>query len=73
MTLSRPSGVGEDAGTGDDSEASRRPPPPGQSSSYYALMNDDDENDIVTHSESGRGVRLLFSKSKVRSGTLPSC
>lgn len=36
------------------------------STSFYA-MSDDEEGgyNTVTHTESGRGVKLLFSKSKV--------
>ena len=46
------------------------PPPhhsPSPSASFYA-MSDDEESDYntVTHSKSGRGVKLLYSKSKVR-------
>ncbi len=34
-------------------------------------MSDDEEGEYntITHSETGRGVKLLFSKSKVRNAT----
>jgi hypothetical protein len=40
--------------------------PPSPSASYYDL-SDDDENEYnaIAHSRSGRGVKLLYSKSKV--------
>lgn len=39
--------------------------------SFYA-MSDDEEGgyNTITHMESGRGVKLLFSKSKVRRHSL---
>jgi hypothetical protein len=42
------------------------PRPVSPSNSFYAL-SDDEEGDYntVTHTSSGRGVKLLFSKSKV--------
>lgn len=34
--------------------------------SFYALSDDDEgEYNTVTHTETGRGVKLLYSKSKV--------
>lgn len=58
-----------------DTPASDGAPPPKQpprpaspSDSYYALSDDEEgEYNTITHTESGRGVKLLFSKSKVRS------
>jgi hypothetical protein len=36
------------------------------STSFYALSDDEEgDYDTITHTESGRGVKLLFSKSKV--------
>ena len=60
--LSNPGKTGPDMTSG--------PPPhhsPSPSASFYA-MSDDEESDYntVTHSKSGRGVKLLYSKSKVR-------
>ncbi|KAL2760857.1 hypothetical protein ACRALDRAFT_2092973 [Sodiomyces alcalophilus JCM 7366] len=41
--------------------------------SYYALSDDDEgEYNTVTHTETGRGVKLLFSKSKVYLHPTPS-
>ena len=41
--------------------------PPSPSTSFYA-MSDDEESDYntITHTRSGRGVKLLYSKSKAR-------
>lgn len=51
-----------------DSKAKLTPPPspPSPSASFYDL-SDDEENEYntIAHSKSGRGVKLLFSKSKV--------
>ncbi|CAK7263587.1 GTPase activating protein [Sporothrix epigloea] len=42
-------------------------------SSYYALSDDEEGGyDTVTHTESGRGVKLLYSKSKVYIHPTPS-
>ena len=43
------------------------PSPPSPTASFYDV-SDDEEGDYntITHSPSGRGVKLLFSKSKVR-------
>jgi len=47
-------------------------PPASPSGSYYDLSDDDEEEyNTITHSSTGRGVRLLFSKSKVEA-PLPS-
>lgn len=36
------------------------------STSFYALSDDEEgEYNTITHAETGRGVKLLFSKSKV--------
>jgi hypothetical protein len=50
--------------TAKQTESNPRPVSP--SNSFYAL-SDDEEGDYntVTHTSSGRGVKLLFSKSKV--------
>ncbi|KAI9762859.1 MAG: GTPase activating protein [Chaenotheca gracillima] len=47
--------------------------PPSPSASYYDL-SDDEENEYntITHTSSGRGVKLLFSKSKVYVHATPS-
>jgi hypothetical protein len=53
--------MGSDAGSHD---APRRPASP--STSFYALSDDEEgEYDTITHTETGKGVKLLFSKSKV--------
>ncbi|KAL2007367.1 hypothetical protein VTN00DRAFT_8805 [Thermoascus crustaceus] len=58
-----------------DSGAKLTPPPspPSPSASFYDL-SDDEENEYntITHSRSGRGVKLLFSKSKVYVHPTPS-
>lgn len=37
------------------------------SASFYAMTDDEEGGyNTVTHTETGRGVKLLFSKSKVR-------
>lgn len=42
------------------------PTPPSPSASYYDLSDDDeDEYNTIAHSRTGRGVKLLYSKSKV--------
>lgn len=55
-----------------EGSATRHPParPASPSASFYA-MSDDEEGgyNTITHKLSGRGVKLLFSKSKVR----PTC
>jgi hypothetical protein len=44
--------------------ASGRPASP--SGSFYAMSDDEEgEYNTITHMETGRGVKLLFSKSKV--------
>ncbi|KAL2207558.1 RabGAP/TBC [Sarocladium strictum] len=43
------------------------------STSFYALSDDEEgDYDTITHTESGRGVKLLFSKSKVYVHPTPS-
>lgn len=40
--------------------------PPSPSNSFYALSDDEEgEYNTITHTASGRGVKLLYSKSKV--------
>ena len=56
--------------TSDGVPVKQNAPPPrpvSPSASFYA-MSDDEEGDYntITHSETGRGVKLLYSKSKVR-------
>jgi TBC1 domain family member 15 len=42
------------------------PSPPSPSASYYDISDDEEsEYNTIAHSSSGRGVKLLFSKSKV--------
>jgi len=43
------------------------PPRPSSPSGSFYAMSDDEEGDYdtVTHTQTGRGVKLLFSKSKV--------
>lgn len=42
-------------------------PPLSPTASFYDLSDDEEgEYNTIMHSSSGRGVRLLFSKSKVR-------
>lgn len=41
--------------------------PPSPTSSFYALSDDEEgEYNTITHTSTGRGVKLLYSKSKVR-------
>lgn len=45
--------------------SSRSPPSP--SASFYDLSDDEEgEYNTIRHTESGRGVKLLYTKSKVR-------
>ncbi|KAH7318313.1 putative GTPase activating protein [Stachybotrys elegans] len=54
-----------------EGEASNRPASP--SNSFYALSDDEEgDYDTITHKASGRGVKLLFSKSKVYVHPTPS-
>jgi hypothetical protein len=65
MTKSKnPASGGEAAKPTEPTTSNPRPVSP--SNSFYAL-SDDEEGDYntVTHMSSGRGVKLLFSKSKV--------
>lgn len=44
-------------------------PPASPTASYYDLSDDDEEEEeysTITHTATGRGVKLLYSKSKVR-------
>lgn len=42
------------------------PSPPSPTASFYDVSDDDEvEYNTIAHSRSGRGVKLLFSKSKV--------
>lgn len=44
-------------------------PPASPTASYYDLSDNDDEEEVeystITHTSTGRGVKLLYSKSKV--------
>ncbi|EEA26881.1 GTPase activating protein [Talaromyces marneffei ATCC 18224] len=49
------------------------PSPPSPSASYYDISDDEEhEYNTIAHSSSGRGVKLLFSKSKVYIHPTPS-
>lgn len=51
--------------------SSNRPASPG--GSFYAMSDDEEgEYNTITHAETGRGVKLLFSKSKVSSMAWPA-
>jgi hypothetical protein len=42
------------------------PSPPSPSASFFDVSDDEeDEYNTIAHSNSGKGVKLLFSKSKV--------
>jgi hypothetical protein len=46
--------------------------PPSPSASFYDVSDDEEgEYNTIAHSSSGKGVKLLFSKSKVSSSCLP--
>jgi hypothetical protein len=47
--------------------AGKAPEAPASPSASYYDLSDDEEGDYntITHTSSGRGVKLLFSKSKV--------
>jgi hypothetical protein len=46
------------------------PSPPSPTASFYDLSdNDEDDYNTIAQAQSGRGVKLLYSKSKVRSPT----
>lgn len=43
------------------------PSPPSPTASYYDVSDDEeDDYNTISHATTGRGVKLLFSKSKVR-------
>ncbi len=47
----------------EDNPSVRSPSPTG---SFYAMSDDEEgEYNTITHTQTGRGVKLLFSKSKV--------
>lgn len=62
--------------TGSGSVPPSHPSPPDSPATSFYAMSDDDEGsyDTIAHTETGRGVKLLFSKSKVCSSPklLPS-
>lgn len=42
------------------------PSPPSPTASFYDVSDDEEgQYNTITHSRTGRGVKLLFSKSKV--------
>lgn len=46
------------------------PSPPSPTASFYDLSDDDEgEYNTIAHASSGKGVKLLYSKSKVRRAT----
>lgn len=50
------------------------PRPSSPSGSFYAMSDDEEgDYDTITHTESGRGVKLLFSKSKVSASSVRAC
>ncbi|KAL2162691.1 hypothetical protein VTH06DRAFT_6527 [Thermothelomyces fergusii] len=52
---------------------SRPPRPASPAGSFYAMSDDEEgDYDTITHTETGRGVKLLFSKSKVYVHPTPS-
>jgi hypothetical protein len=54
------------------SQVTPPPTPPSPSASFYDVSDDEEgEYNTITHTSSGKGVKLLFSKSKVRSLTPP--
>jgi hypothetical protein len=58
--------AGGTVGGGGTGGAATQVRPTSPSNSFYALSDDEEgEYDTVTHTSSGRGVKLLFSKSKV--------
>lgn len=57
--------------TSDNHPSSARPPSP--TGSFYAMSDDEEgDYDTITHMETGRGVKLLYSKSKVYIHPTPS-
>ncbi|OAX84961.1 hypothetical protein ACJ72_00663 [Emergomyces africanus] len=47
--------------------SARLTPPPSPTASFYDVSDDDEgEYNTITHTSTGKGVKLLFSKSKVR-------
>ncbi|KAL2146520.1 hypothetical protein VTI28DRAFT_3701 [Corynascus sepedonium] len=55
------------------STISHPPRPPSPAGSFYAMSDDEEgDYDTITHTETGRGVKLLFSKSKVYIHPTPS-
>lgn len=58
-----------------DSQAADAPPRSASpSNSFYALSDDEEgEYNTITHAETGKGVKLLFSKSKVRGPAMSCC
>ncbi|KAL9947683.1 GTPase activating protein [Verticillium nonalfalfae] len=61
------------AGASRDAAPARPQRSSSPSGSYYALSDDDEgEYNTITHTETGRGVKLLFSKSKVYVHPTPS-
>ncbi|EWC44833.1 hypothetical protein DRE_06471 [Drechslerella stenobrocha 248] len=47
-------------------------PPASPTASYYDLSDDDEDYSTITHTSTGRGVKLLYTKSKVYVHPTPS-
>jgi len=55
------------ASNSDDNKQMRSPGPPSPSASFYDMSDDEEgEYNTIRHSKSGKGVKLLYTKSKVR-------
>ena len=64
------SGPGPGSGSGSNDAPLRAASP---SNSFYAMSDDEEgDYDTITHTQSGRGVKLMFSKSKVRTRDVPN-
>lgn len=52
--------------TGSAAKFTPPPSPPSPTASFYDVSDDEEEEyNTIAHSSSGKGVKLLFSKSKV--------
>lgn len=67
MHLNSPSALDRMVNAGGSRDAGAEPPrSTSPSNSFYAVSDDEERGyDTITHTETGKGVRLLFSKSKV--------
>lgn len=53
--------------SGSDSKHSSQQAPPSPTASFYDMSDDEEgEYNTIRHSKSGKGVKLLYTKSKVR-------